>query len=451
MRRGSLEARHHGAILTTLHTSDRQRLIQLIMLTLLAVFVSAARTIIAPLQEVLAADLRLSDQSMAVLQGPALAVPVVLAGIPLGIAVDRSKRVNLLFGLTLICAIGAFATAVSVSFMQLIFARSMVGLSAMGAATTSISLIADLYPPTQRGRAKAMLVIGQYGGMSAAFAFGGLLADYLGSAGPGWRWSAAIVATPLIPSLAMFVAMREPPRAERLAQKPSFKVSAGELWMYRHLCLTLIGGITLIETAFFGILTWAAPSFTRVYQLSAGQIGSSMALVVLVGGLAGPALGGMLADGSQKRSGSRGTLKLLAIVAFAAALVGAMVFASTATIGLILLVLLTTMISAGQAIGMTLFTIVIPNEIRGLCISVLATSIALVSAGIGPMLVAGLSALLDGSKSIATALAIVISSSCILSAALFQLGSRQRLFAEATPKNSRPNTNTSSKQDLEND
>src|SRR5579862_7987857 len=85
-----------------------------------ATFASAA---LEPLQEALRADLALSDNQIAWLQGPALALPAVFGSIPLGLLVDRTSRVRLLF---LFMALDFAATvfgALAFNFAVLIVAR----------------------------------------------------------------------------------------------------------------------------------------------------------------------------------------------------------------------------------------------------------------------------------------------------------------------------------------
>src|SRR5262245_38698972 len=76
------------------------RILQLSLLTLAALAGSYARITLGPLQETMRLALGLSDNHMAVLQGPALALPMVIAAIPLGLLIDRYSRVRLLFVLT---------------------------------------------------------------------------------------------------------------------------------------------------------------------------------------------------------------------------------------------------------------------------------------------------------------------------------------------------------------
>src|SRR5262249_14298550 len=107
--------------------SSRERTLQLLLLTVTVATVTCSRTALGPLQESVRQSLALSDNQMALLQGPALALPVVLASVPLGLLIDRRSRVRLLWTLAIINAIGSLATALTTHFWLLFLARCAVG------------------------------------------------------------------------------------------------------------------------------------------------------------------------------------------------------------------------------------------------------------------------------------------------------------------------------------
>src|SRR6267154_1989062 len=89
----------------------RGRLVQLLLLTMAATAAIYARTALGPLQEAIRAAFTLSDNQIALLQGPALALPLVIAAIPLGLVIDRYSRVRVVFVLTVLNLVGSLATA----------------------------------------------------------------------------------------------------------------------------------------------------------------------------------------------------------------------------------------------------------------------------------------------------------------------------------------------------
>src|SRR3569833_3187759 len=170
-------------------SSPVRRVAQLAVLTVAAGAAAFARTTLSPLQEATRISLDASDNQMALLQGPALAVPMMLCAIPLGLVVDRYSRVRVISALALINVIGGLLSAGASLFPVLFAARSLVGLTAPATGMTALSLIADWYAAEQRGRAGMVMAIGQVGGMSAAFLAGGALLEWLTPNAMAWRWS----------------------------------------------------------------------------------------------------------------------------------------------------------------------------------------------------------------------------------------------------------------------
>ena len=236
----------------------------------------------------------LTDNQVAFLQGPALALPMVMAAIPLGLAIDRCKRVPLLTAFVVLVCVGSATTAIAPSFETLFAARCLVGLSAAAVATTSISMMADLYQPTHRGRAKSVLVVGQYAGASAAFVVGGYMLAQSHDA--SWRHAMGWMTLPLIAGLLAAALMREPPGRSMRAGGTSVQQTLQDLRDHRGVVLPLLIGLVMIEVPLFGVLAWAAPTLSRTHLLRPEVVGNIMATVVLVAGIAGPVVGGLLAD-----------------------------------------------------------------------------------------------------------------------------------------------------------
>ena len=138
---------------------------------------------------------------------------MLFAGIPLGFAIDRYSRVRLALAFSACGVAGSVLTALASSFVLLFIARCVVGLAVAAVAIAAYSLLADHYAPAHRGRAKAVLVIGQYGGASAAFALGGALLAMFGSEPAGWRWAMLWLSVPLGLVTLSMLAMREPARS----------------------------------------------------------------------------------------------------------------------------------------------------------------------------------------------------------------------------------------------
>jgi MFS family permease len=400
-----------------------QRTGQLILLAFASATSLFARTAINPLQETLRIALGLSDNDMALLQGTALALPMVLLTIPVGLLVDRTHGVRLLLLLAALSVGAHLLTAFATTFLMLFGARCLIGLTVTATGTTVFSLLADLYSPTERGRASMVVVLAQYVGIASAFAAGGFLIDTHSAHSNGWRASLLWMTTPIALMMAAVLAVREPPRVGVGIADRSVRASFRELWRLRGSILPLFIGLTLLQMAFQPTLVWAAPILARKFSLSPDRIGTLVATGVIISGIVGSVAGGLLTDLSQRAGGPRGTLILLS--ALAALSVPTALFPmmhSLAASGTCL-ALLMTLVSALEVSGTALFTVIVPNELRGLCISALAAGVMILGVGIGPVLVSMISGVLGGPSLIGYALAVVAATAGILGAAMFAYGS----------------------------
>ena len=399
---------------------------------LLVIAVSAAnfaRTAVGPLQETIRQALSLSDNQMALLQGPALAVPIVLAAIPLGFMIDRHSRVRLIFVLSALNVLGTLFTAFAPGFPLLFLARCLVGLTASAVFTTALSLVADFYAPHQRGRATMVVAISQIGGMAAAFGLGGALLASSNASG-AWRSDLVWLAVPLLLATASVLAMREPARTGRSLEPVSNFAAYADLWRYRGVIAPLLFGMVMAEMALGAILIWAAPTLSRGFGISPGRVGAIMAVGLIVSGVIGPTLGGTVADLCQRSGGPRRTLTAvrgLTLLSIPCSLFG---FATNLLSACVLLILSMTLVSASCVMGTTLFTVAIPSELRGLCLAVMAAACITFAVGLAPITVSLLSGAMGGAAMVGKALSLVGVVTNLLASAAFVVARRGQVVAK---------------------
>lgn len=367
-------------------------------------------------QESAKAELGLSDKILGLIQGVSAAVPLVLLSIPIGIVVDRYNRVRLTIFFALIWTLGTLLTAFAGGTAMLFAARMLTGIGATGALTAALSLTADLCAPKERGRALLIVNLGKSFGQAAAFALTGwilglIIAGGLAlSFGSDVPWRATHVALTCV-SLALILPLfflREPARREvESGPDAPFKTVMHELWARRAFLGPLFAGQTSVVMADAAAGIWASPVLERNFGVPPEQFAGWLGLIVLVAGIAGAVLGGLAADWGQK-NGRRGGIMIGAIIA-AALGVPAALFPVTSdvtqfkiAIGLLVL--------CGSITGLVTsvaLTVLIPNEIRGLCIGAFIAIAGLIGFGIAPVLVTLVSDLMGGEAHLGAALAAV--------------------------------------------
>lgn len=398
--------------------------LQLILLTIAAAAGAYARTLVSPLQEAMRVALSMSDNEIALLQGPALGLPLLIAAIPLGIMIDRYSRVRLILIFSVCDLCGTVLTAVADSFSILFVARSVVGLSAVGTGIVALSLLPDLYEPAQRGRASMFVVIGQYGGMASSFVLGGEVIA-MGSAGANdWRSTMLLLSVALVPVIFLILAMREPARTGVSSRGVPGGSSSSRLRRNHATVAALSVGLAMAEIAIGAVLVWAAPTLSREFSLPPERVGVIMSVVVLFGGILGSTVGGLLADVCQRIWGGRGTLYALSGVAFVSALGALFPMMPGQRSASCLLFFYMTLIGASIVIATTLFTIIIPGESRGRYLAAMTAANALFASAIGPMVVSLLSASSGGVTMIGRTLTLICVSTCVFGGASYALGGK---------------------------
>lgn len=414
------------SVLESARPLEAGRAIQLVVLTFVLTVAIYAKSAISPLQETMRLALHLSDNQIALLQGPALAWPTLLIAIPLGLMVDRQSRLRILLVLMVLITVGSLLTAQSSGFALLVLARGLVGLATFAISPAVLSLLADMYPPEQRGRAGMVTTVGSFVGVAAVFAVGGQLAATAAPGLQGWQSAMFWLTVPVLClTLLLLTVLREPSRTGFVVQNASTRESLLEFWRYRSLIFPPLIGVAFAEVALGGVMIWAAPSFSRGFELTADRVGAIMALALPLGGIIGTIAGGLLADFCQRRGGPRRTLAVVAALALVSVPPAFFSLAPSVTLASVLLVVLAASLTTVVCMGVTLFTVVIPNELRGLCTGLLMGFGASIAFGVAPVLISVLSGALGGEASIGLALAIVCTAGCLICAAMCLMARRR--------------------------
>ena len=395
------------------------------------------------LQESVKAELRLSDSTLGLIQGLGAAVPLVLFSIPIGVLVDRRNRVRLMILLSSVWTVGTLLTAFAPNIPVLVAARMLAGIGTTGALTCALSLCADLCAPEQRGRAMLIINLGKSLGIAAAFALSGwLFGLFVGHRIPDWfgamtPWRSTHVVLAILSALLLLplLTLREPPRHEvESSPNAPFRVVARELWSRRGFLGPLFAGQIAVVMADVAAGVWAAPVLSRTYGLQPQDFGGWIGALVFGTGIAGAILGGVSADLGHK-SNMRGGILIGAVVAAGLGIPAALfpIMPGVPALAVMLGLLVLCGAVTGLVISVAL-TVLIPNELRGLCIGAFIAIAGLIGYGLAPWLVTLVSALLGGEAHLAMALTIVGVTVSTLSFFAFLLAmKRAPLSATAEP------------------
>jgi MFS family permease len=400
------------------------RTLTLLVLSLASAAAVYQRTAVSPLQEAMRTALNLTDNQMALLQGPALALPMMIAAVPLGFLIDRHSRVRVLLVLALLSLAGSVLTAFASGIVLLFALRCIVGLPSPATGMTVVSVIADLYPPAQRGRANIVMAMFQVGGMSAAFAVGGALLQHFESDPQGWRPSLLWMSCLMAVIAPLLLVVSDPRQHAVVSIRRPIRESSRELWKYRTVLMPLIAGQVMVGIADQSVIIWAAPTLTRHFSVPPGQVGVIMATVLLVSGILGPLVGGFLADMGQRSGGPRRTLGVMCAIAVVCIPAGLFPLTPTVAAAAVLLTLLTTIGYAISVATGTVLTIVIPAELRGACLGLSVTANQIFCFGLAPLVVSLLAGIMGGAAMIGHALGVVCVVISATGAVLFAVGRR---------------------------
>lgn len=385
--------------------SPRYRIYVLAILSIVYFFYLVDRSAIIVTQELIKEEFGLSDTAMGLLTGTLYGVAYALAGIPLGWAVDRLNRRNLLVA---IIAIWSSLTALSglcSSFWQLALARVGVGAAESGGAPTSLSILSDLFPPERRGTVSSIFFAGAGAGGILAFIVGGYIAQHY-----GWRAVFIAFGLPgLIIALIVLLFVREPVRKSEPAKQGQTPAAAmlRETWQIVRSpglgSLYLATGVYMLSVV--GVATWTVPFFMRSFDVDLATVGIIMGLGSGVFGIIGQVGAGVIFDWAR-RFGPRGPLTVVAIgsvIHIAAVLLVVLSGNLAVTIGALCLMGATTTINAGPTNAA--ISEIAPSASRGTSFALYSVISNVIGAGLGPAMVGLLSDTLGGdSDSLRTAM-----------------------------------------------
>lgn len=355
------------------------------------------------IQETVKLELGLSDFQTGLLQGLAVSIPVALLAIPLGRLTDRGNRMRLLLVMALVWTAGTALTAFAHSFATMFMARVLANIGAVLAIPIVISLGADLSPPAQRGRALLPMSLGKIAGQAGAIALGGAATialaanpSLIGGLSP-WRGMHVVFAILSAVLLLPLLLAKEPARREIDGLvSPPFKQAMAAVWQRRDLLIPLFVGQVTVVMADFAALSWSSTVLIRDYAQQPADFAGWLGAVILFSGIFGSLIGGFAADLGHRSRMKRGIL-IGALVAALLSIPGAFFPLMPTTTGFAIMLAL--LLLCGTVTGLvtaTALALLIPNEIRGICLGAFMVVGSVIGLGLAPIMATGIASLLGG-------------------------------------------------------
>jgi MFS family permease len=404
------------------------------------------RQVISLLVEPIKADFGISDVQIGLLQGVAFAVLYGTCAIPLGWAVDRYSRRDVIFFGVFVWGLATVASGLARSFEALLVARIFVGMGEAALAPAAFSILSDLFDRGRLAFALSVYSTGSVFGAALALGLSGILASLMGhglvlpfvGALHLWQSVLFIVGAPgLILSFLIF-AVAEPKRTSTRNDTPTFGAlrrfaGANAAFLSSHMA-----GFALLLAIAYGNLAWLPTILQRYHGLSLGQAGVSLAVVMAVAGIFGNLLNGGAVDLLYKRGYRDAHLRYyggcsVVIALFAA---GSMT-AGSATVYLMLLipVMVLAQLSGVAAAAIQITT---PNLLRGKMSAVYLLVVNLFGMMVGPSAVAAIAKLGVTGSRLNIALGVLSVTAATLAAVCFAFGLGPMRRAISAAENSAP-------------
>lgn len=266
------------------------------VLVVVYVFNFIDRQILAILAPLIKEDLSLTDTQIGALSGVAFGIFYATLGIPIARLADRYSRVNII---SICLAIWSLMTALSGlagNFIQLLIARIGVGIGEAGGSPPSHSLLADYFAPEKRATALGIYALGIPIGILFGNLAGGWISEFF-----GWRNAFFLVGLPGIAlAILLKLSVKEPPRGYSEGKPPEvnqvpFAEVVRTMWGYRSFRYISLGAATQAFVG-YGSIAWMPSFLVRSHDMSTGEVGTALGLIIGIFGGIGTLLSGLISD-----------------------------------------------------------------------------------------------------------------------------------------------------------
>lgn len=386
------------------------------LLTLAYILSYVDRSILSLLVQPIKADLRVTDEAMGLLIGPAFGVFYATVGLPLGWLADRRRRTTIVAVGVALWSAATVASGLARQYGHLFLARMGVGIGEAALSPCAMSLIADNFPPERRG-----LPVGVY---SSALSLGAGIASligawvltltahgapplpFVGTVAP-WQFALIAVGLPGLLLAPLFLLLPEPVRrtagtapagfAQGFAAFGSNFGSLGGVTILVAVMTTIAYSHGFIPAAFARTYGWEAKDFARVNGLISLVVGPLTVIAV-----------GWLID-RLRRGGRRDAAFVLLAAGFVPMLPTSALplFMPNATAGFVMMALSTVCIATVTSAGIVALLDIAPGEARGQLVALYYMTISIAGLFLGPTTVGSLSTRVFGEANLRYAIAVV--------------------------------------------
>jgi len=373
-----------------------------VVMTLAQVFAFIDRQIPAMLVEPIKQDFNLNDSQIALLGGAAFSIFYAIMALPIGYAVDRYKRVNVLGTGIFVWSLMTTLAGLANSFGRLFGARIGVAVGEAVMAPVSVSLVSDYFPQNKQGKPMGIITAGVYIGIGATLIGGGYLIDYLTNIGgitiPGigyfkpWQATFLVVGIPgILISFAAF--MLHEPRRLGLAQTP--EKDSKSINIFSHLIknkstlIPMFAGLIFMALIFYSFTFWAPSMMVRTHGLSLTEVGFSLGIITIISSILGTISSGAVVDYLRSKGRTDAPIRtamfacIFAMPAICLAPLVENVVAAWMLIGIYLF-----FISSFAPIGLLAVSGVSSNEVKGQMAAVHAFLMMAFGLSLGPQITA---------------------------------------------------------------
>lgn len=380
------------------------------------------RIAIGLLVEPIKADLKISDTQMGLLQGLAFAIFYSLFGLPMGVLVDRWKRVNLLALGIFVWSAATAACGFARSYAMLFVGRIGVGAGEATVTPASSSLIADLFPPTERSRAYGVFMVGGAIGTALSYVVGSgaiVMATALREWSPGlfgsfadWQLAFMVMGLPgVVLALLVALTLREPIRRDVADVGHAFSL----IPIWRQLksnwaaYLAIMGGTVLNVMVVNAQIAWLPTMFIRAHGWTSVQVGTTLGMLGFPAGTFSALSAGVVLWWLAKRGRTDGPILVVMLQALVWAVFGtfkSLTPDTTLALGAHVITSLFAIWSVTAALaGLNQIT---PNQLRGQITAIYTLFTGLIGVTVGPLMVGLLSDhIFPGAKGLQPSLAVM--------------------------------------------